>query len=537
MRITWLLEQADQIWGGVKVALEDANWLASRGHQVTVLSRSAAPQWMTLHCQFRQVPNFRPEHLPAGDVLIGTFWPTMPFVANAGPGRGVPVHFCQGYEGDFPENAQIQDRIEAVYRLPRVRHIAISANVAAQLQKRFGISAKTFPYVIDHSVHFPGAERAPGRPLRVGLVGPWQVAWKDIRTGIEACKLAAKAGLDLQLVRVTNTQPDRAELDLPFPVEWHQRVAPRDMGEIYRSLDVFLGTSFGAEEGFFLPAVEAMACGVPCVLTDVPCFRAHGDGQYAVFVPPRDPAAMAEALVVTAHMPDVRSALRTAGIAVAQRYTQHAHGTALEAALLEIALAGRNGIRALPKLAPTEPAAKTTAPSTVPAPTQRAATPSSDVIETLQHEIVALLHKGTDTLLQRGETARAARYFAAAQCIAADSPSTADRWQSCLAGDPAALLQKLEALATAGAEDPALHEQRGQLLHAAGRNAEAAQAFRAAIAAGRRSPDAYNNLGVVLFQAGDRSGARANFERALLLDPRHADAMQNLADIRNQPAA
>jgi glycosyltransferase involved in cell wall biosynthesis len=537
MRITWLLEQADQIWGGVKVALEDANWLASRGHQVTVLSRSAAPQWMTLHCQFRQVPNFRPEHLPAGDVLIGTFWPTMPFVANAGPGRGVPVHFCQGYEGDFPENAQIQDRIEAVYRLPRVRHIAISANVAAQLQKRFGISAKTFPYVIDHSVHFPGAERAPGRPLRVGLVGPWQVAWKDIRTGIEACKLAAKAGLDLQLVRVTNTQPDRAELDLPFPVEWHQRVAPRDMGEIYRSLDVFLGTSFGAEEGFFLPAVEAMACGVPCVLTDVPCFRAHGDGQYAVFVPPRDPAAMAEALVVTAHMPDVRSALRTAGIAVAQRYTQHAHGTALEAALLEIALAGRNGIRALPKLTPTEPAAKTTAPSTAPAPTQRAATPSSDVIETLQHEIVALLHKGTDTLLQRGETARAARYFAAAQCIAADSPSTADRWQSCLAGDPAALLQKLEALATAGAEDPALHEQRGQLLHAAGRNAEAAQAFRAAIAAGRRSPDAYNNLGVVLFQAGDRSGARANFERALLLDPRHADATQNLADIRNQPAA
>ena len=97
MRITWLLEQADQIWGGVKVALEDANWLASRGHQVTVLSRSAAPQWMTLHCQFRQVPNFRPENLPAGDVLIGTFWPTMPFVANAGPGRGVLLGGIAGF--------------------------------------------------------------------------------------------------------------------------------------------------------------------------------------------------------------------------------------------------------------------------------------------------------------------------------------------------------------------------------------------------------------------------------------------------------
>ena len=248
----------------------------------------------------------------------------------------------------------------------------------------------------------------------------------------------------------------------------------------------------------------------------------------------------------------LRSALRTAGIQVAQRYTQQAHGAALEAALLEIALAGRNGIRALPKITQTGPAdAAVTAPRaatqaqpsattlgarSTPTPT---ATPqqAAHEIDHIEQQVIALLHKGTDLLLQRGETARAARYFAAAQCLTADAGAATESWQSWLPGDAAALLEKLEALATAGADDPALHEQRGQLLHAAGRNAEAAQAFRAAIAAGRRSPDAYNNLGVVLFQAGDRRGARANFERALLLDPRHADALQNLADIRNQPAA
>ena len=37
----YLLEVANQIRGGVKVALEDANWLSRRGHQVTVVSRSA----------------------------------------------------------------------------------------------------------------------------------------------------------------------------------------------------------------------------------------------------------------------------------------------------------------------------------------------------------------------------------------------------------------------------------------------------------------------------------------------------------------
>ena len=64
MRITWLLEDVSQIWGSVKVALEDANWLHRRGHQVTVLSRSSPPSWMQLECAFQQVPDFRTEDLP-----------------------------------------------------------------------------------------------------------------------------------------------------------------------------------------------------------------------------------------------------------------------------------------------------------------------------------------------------------------------------------------------------------------------------------------------------------------------------------------
>ena len=126
MRITFLLEVADQIWGGVKVALEDANWLSQRGHQVTVVSRSGPPAWMQLRCAFHQVTDFRPENLPNGDILIGTFWSTVPWVASAGPTKGVPVHFCQGYEGDNPENEPVRDRIEATYRLPGMHHITIS---------------------------------------------------------------------------------------------------------------------------------------------------------------------------------------------------------------------------------------------------------------------------------------------------------------------------------------------------------------------------------------------------------------------------
>lgn len=465
MRITWLLEDTSGIWGGVKVALEDANWLHRRGHQVTVLSRSAPPRWMQVECAFETVEDFRPEHLPDGDAIVGTFWTTVPWAAGAGPGKGVAVHYCQGYEGDAEENGQLRDRIEAAYRLPGVRHLTISDNLTALLRDRFGIEARQVVYAIDDAVHRPAPERAPASPLRVGIVGPYQISWKDLATGFEACRLAHAAGQQLVLVRATNTEPHPAELQTPFDVEWHRQVPPADMGDFYRSLDVFVATSSGAEEGFFLPAVEAMACGVPTVLTDIPCFRSHekatGSSDYALFVPPRDPAAMAEALVVAGRMPDVRAGLRRGGLEVASHYTRSAHGEALEAAL-------------------------------------------QDCVD----------GSGDSTTLQI-VTPTAAASLAGARARLDD-------------GDHAAAVAICDRLAATGCDEEELHAVRGTALHALGRFHDAAQAFRAAIAVGDHTADAFNRLGMVLYQAGDVAGARQSFERALVLQPEHADARANL---------
>jgi glycosyltransferase involved in cell wall biosynthesis len=518
MRITWLLENADQLWGGVKVALEDANWLQRAGHQVTVLSRSGPPAWMRVECAFRQVQDFRPEHLPDADVVVATFWTTLSWAASAGAAKGVPVHYCQGYEGDAPENHALRERIEAAYRLPGVQHVTIAPHLTRLLRDRFGITACEVPYVVDHAVHHPGPPRAVGTPLRIGLVGPYQIAWKDLATGFAACRLAHQAGQRLVLVRATNTAPDPAEQDTPFPVEWHRQVAPARMGDFYRSLDLFLGTSNGADEGFFLPAVEAMACGVPTILTDVPCFRDHGraDGneRYALFVPPGDPMAMAEALVVAAGMPDVRTALREQGLAIASRYHPDRHGRALEAALQQCAAAGRR-----PE----------------PAPLRLVGERTEDPTATLA-DLLSQLQAARIRLERAGHLAAAADALAAAACLRPGDLGlrrevVATRLR---AGDHAGALRVCDELVAAGIDDADLEVQRGHALHALGRMPEAAQAFRAALALGARSADAYNRLGVVLFQAGDHAGARRNFERALMLEPGHGDALANLAAL---PAA
>jgi glycosyltransferase involved in cell wall biosynthesis len=578
MRITFLLEAADQIWGGVKVALEDANWLSHRGHQVTIVSRSGPPAWMKLDCEFLQVEDFRPEHLPDGDVLIGTFWSTVPWTASAGPQKGIPVHFCQGYEGDNPENEAVRERIEATYRLPGLQHITISPHLTSLLRDRFGIRANEVRYVVDHDVHKPTQKRPPQSPLRVGLVGAFQLPWKDLATGYKACGLAHKAGQNLVLVRASNTPPSPEEQDLPFAVEWHQQLRPDQMGEFYRSLDVFLGTSSGEEEGFFLPAIEAMACGVPSVLTDIPCFRNHtdlvGHDRYALFVDPQDPTAMAEAIVLAGALPDIRTALRAGGIEVASHYHADVHGDQFEAVLKNLVaskgqnLPPSNELRLMTKEIPTPPlpVSLPTPPRTNetrdPAPVQDPTPPASDITQHISpggpfaKNITALTDKvfgksadnsdgdsnetitrllnelrtATEQANAKGNHNDARRLLAAARCLGHNDDSLLHSMATSrlASGNAEQALQLYDERLRDGEDDETLHTGRGTALYALARIDEAAQAFRAALAAGARTPDNYNRLGVVLFQTGDVIAARQSFERALALDPNHVDARTNL---------
>jgi glycosyltransferase involved in cell wall biosynthesis len=345
MRVVFLLESAE-LWGGVKTVFQDAAGLAARGHHVVVLCKGAAPDWIEPGCEFRTVPDFAAAHVPAADVVVGTYWTTVPFAAAAG--RGVPVHYCQGYEGDNPECAPHRAAIAAIYADPNVAKVTISPHLARLLAARFGVRSRSITYAIDDAAMYPAPERPAARPWRVGLVGAYAVAWKDLRTGLRACALLHAAGAPVRVVRASNAPRHADETDLPFAVEWHGRVAPAAMGELYRSLDVFVATSRGTEEGFFMPAVEAMACGIPCVLTDIPCARGYDHvHDYSLFVPPGDPAAMAKAIVEVAGDAVLRRRLRAAGLRVAARYTRARHLDELEAALREAAARARPAAAAL----------------------------------------------------------------------------------------------------------------------------------------------------------------------------------------------
>jgi glycosyltransferase involved in cell wall biosynthesis len=114
-------------------------------------------------------------------------------------------------------------------------------------------------------------------------------------------------------------------------------VAAEDLPALYNLADLFVFPSL--YEGFGLPPLEAMACGLPVVASTAPALREVLDGA-ALLVPPLDVNALAEAMASVLDNPDVSARLREAGLHRAALFSWER--TAREtAAVYREAVAGR----------------------------------------------------------------------------------------------------------------------------------------------------------------------------------------------------
>jgi glycosyltransferase involved in cell wall biosynthesis len=96
-------------------------------------------------------------------------------------------------------------------------------------------------------------------------------------------------------------------------------VQDAELETLYRAADVFVLPS--VKEGFGLVVLEALAAGVPAVLSDLDVFREFvDDGESALLAPVGDAEALAAALVRAARDEALAARLRAGGRAVAARY-------------------------------------------------------------------------------------------------------------------------------------------------------------------------------------------------------------------------
>ena len=183
------------------------------------------------------------------------------------------------------------------------------------------------PWGVDTNFFRPAPEREarvrnPSRgPQRLRVVSVGRLHWvKGYEFALQALAQVRRAGVEIEYTIIGNGDDKELlvmmatvrDLDLEAHVHLRGRLSRNEVVEALQAADVFLLASLS--EGLSTAALEAMAVALPVVVTDVGGMReAVTDGIEGRVVPPRDPAALAAALLELAADAELRAAMGERG--------------------------------------------------------------------------------------------------------------------------------------------------------------------------------------------------------------------------------
>src|SRR5712691_6031002 len=328
LRIAYLLEDTE-LSGGIRVQLAQADALVARGHRVRLVTKGLPLTWRTSRGEWDYVSDFHEYDASEDDFVVGTFWLTV------GPAwdiaRERAVHLCQGYEGAFTAYQPMRGEIEAAYRLPLPKLVVSQALIP--ICQQFTSDVTYIGQIVDEEFYRSRTPRE-NEPLRVLLSGQSQADMKGIDEGYGAIAHARWFHQKLDLVRVSPWAPSREE-PLEAVQEFHVALSAREMTRLMHSCDVLIAPNH-REEGFGLPAAEALASGIPTVMTAIPSYLSFDDTKdFALFAPEENAVELGEKLVELLSDGALRQRLRQRGREVAEQWRAEKVGERLEKFFLD----------------------------------------------------------------------------------------------------------------------------------------------------------------------------------------------------------
>ncbi|HET9733276.1 MAG TPA: glycosyltransferase family 4 protein [Acidimicrobiales bacterium] len=215
-------------------------------------------------------------------------------------------------------------------QLPRI--VTVSHSSMRDITAQMGVSAqrmRVVPVGVDH-LRFrplPDVARVPGRLMTTASA---DVPLKGLVPLLEAvAKVRTERHAELVVIGKPRAESRVGEtidrLGLGGAVRFVSGVSDEDIVRLYAEAEVAVVPSL--YEGFSLPAVEAMACGVPVVATTGGALPevVGDDGVTGLLVPPGDPGALASALSRALDDAGLRDRLGRAGRdRVLERFTWRA---------------------------------------------------------------------------------------------------------------------------------------------------------------------------------------------------------------------
>jgi glycosyltransferase involved in cell wall biosynthesis len=183
------------------------------------------------------------------------------------------------------------------------------------MKERYGYDLPVVNPAINHDVFYPREVEKDKNKFRIFCFGK-QTRWKGFPEALEAMKIVMKKRDDVEFMAYGIKRPYyKSEI----PYKFIKSPSDDELAKLYSSADVMICPSW--YESFPLFPLEGMACGAPVITTP------YGVEDYAfherncLIVPPRDPKALANAILRLLDDESLREKFRKEGPKTAKQFT------------------------------------------------------------------------------------------------------------------------------------------------------------------------------------------------------------------------
>jgi len=347
MKITFILP-AVGICGGIRSTFELANRLQQRGHDVNVvysLTPSTAAikrcnidhlktalrniikgtkysieneiNWFDLKACLIRVPTLANRYIPSGDVIVATWWENAYDVAAYSKDKGKKFYFIRSYETWGGPS----DLVDKSYTLP-LKKIVVSSWLKSFIESKFSVLVfGPLENGVNFDLFYKERQFNCHYPKRVGILFRNQEI-KGMKDGLNALLMVKKKYYDMIPV-LFGEHPEGEEakiIDKIREIEFHKLPYKEKLRHIYNSLDIFLYPSH--LEGYAVPPMEAMACGVACVVTDVGAVREYTiSGETALISRSKNVETLAKNIIELLENEQKRKAIAENGYNYIKQFT------------------------------------------------------------------------------------------------------------------------------------------------------------------------------------------------------------------------
>lgn len=332
-RVAFTLKSSSVKGGGPLMVYRYAEWLSRLGIAVAIYSDDVSPEWLQLSAAFYHYTYEVDRYAAIAEpiVIVYSVMELPAFLKYCATDGKRIYHLCQGIENFHyvpPQEKELTTAVpifDLLNALP-IPRIAVSRHIERFLQQRYGHMPFTIINGIDLEMFYPASRGHDDSRVLVLTFGNPEIPLKGVAAALVALVQAHAAFPEREFhLDVVCGEDVSGRFESEFSQQGvtcsiHYCLEPEQIRNMFHAADLYINASY--YEGFGLPSLEAMACGIPVVQVDN-----HGlagivtDGENCVIAPSQDSRDIAAAVLRVVSDDELRTRIVRNGIATAARFS------------------------------------------------------------------------------------------------------------------------------------------------------------------------------------------------------------------------